>query len=90
MKPVAIGRKNRLFVDSLLAGHRAASLMSLMGSCSRCQVEPWAWLRTVLTDLPRGGSAEPLLPDTWLRQHPQHRWTIAEHRREERYRKNNL
>lgn len=90
MKPVAIGRKNWLFVGSLLAGHRAAVLMSLMGSCRCCHVEPWAWLRSVLTDLPRGVSAESLLPDTWLRQHPQHRWTIAERRREERHRKNNL
>ena len=49
-------------------------------------VEPWAWLRDVLTQMPRGASLESLLPHTWLQTHPEHRWTIAERRKLERQR----
>ena len=40
MKPVAIGRKNWLFVGSPHAGRRAAVLMSLVASCKTNHVEP--------------------------------------------------
>lgn len=84
MKPVAIGRKAWLFVGSPTAGHRAAILMSLIAGCKANHVEPWAWLRDVLTQLPRGAAPEQLLPDIWLKQNPQHRWTIADRRKQER------
>jgi len=84
MKPVAIGRKNWLFVGSPQAGRRAAVLMSLIASCKATSVEPWAWLRDVLTQLPMGIEPERLLPDIWLAEHPQHRWNIADRRKEER------
>ena len=84
MKPVAIGRKAWLFVGSPAAGHRAAILMSLIASCKANQAEPWAWLRDVLTKLPRGVAPDKLLPDIWLKQNPKHRWSIADRRREER------
>ena len=84
MKPVAIGRKNWMFVGSPTAGSRAAVLMSLVASCKENQVEPWAYLRSVLTELPRGAGLEGLLPDRWLSANPTHRWNIAETRKEER------
>lgn len=90
MKPVAIGRKNWLFVGSPSAGRRAAILMSLIASCKANHVEPWAWLRDILTELPRGTTPDSLLPDLWLQAHPQHRWTIAERRKQERTAKGNL
>lgn len=90
MKPVAIGRKNWLFVGSPQAGHRAAILMSLIASCKACSVEPWSWLQSILTDIPRNAALEALLPDQWLQTNPQHRWNIADHRKEERVRKGNL
>ena len=90
MKPVAIGRKNWLFVGSPEAGARAAILMSLIASCKASEVEPWAWLNDVLTQIPRGASPDTLLPDVWLQTHPQHRWTIAERRRKERHKKGDL
>ena len=86
MRPVAIGRKNWLFVGSKAAGQRAAILMSLIATCKANLVEPWAWLKDVLTQLPRGVSLESLLPHNWLLSHPQHRWTIAERRQLERER----
>lgn len=86
MKPVAIGRKNWLFVGSPKAGERAAVLMSLIASCKANQVEPWAYLTDALTQRAHGATAESLLPNHWLHSHPQHRWTIAERRKQERER----
>jgi len=70
VKPVAIGRKNWLFVGSEQAGARAARLMSLVASCKAGRVEPWAYLRDLFTQLPAlvpidGDLAEfdSLLPD---------------------------
>jgi transposase len=90
MKPVAIGRKNWLFLGSHRAGHRAANLMSLIASCKDNRVEPWAYLNDILTRLPQGAELEQLLPDRWLATHPQHRWTIADRREEERHIKGHL
>ncbi|MEO2007872.1 MAG: IS66 family transposase, partial [Pirellulaceae bacterium] len=90
MKPVAIGRKNWLFVGSQSAGERASQLMSLVNSCKENRVEPWAYLRDLFVQLPKGGELEPLLPDRWLAAHPKHRWTIADRRSEERTAKANL
>lgn len=86
MRPVAIGRKNWLFVGSHQAGRRAAVLMTLIATCKANLVEPWAWLKDVLIQLPHGVPLESLLPNTWLASHPQHRWTIAERRKLERER----
>ena len=86
MRPVAIGRKNGMCVGSMPAGRRAAILMTLIASCKANLVEPWAWLRDVLTQMPRGASLESLLPHTWLQTHPEHRWTITERRKLERQR----
>lgn len=42
MKPMAIGRKNWLFVGSPLAGRRAVILMTLIPNAKRCEIEHWA------------------------------------------------
>jgi transposase len=81
MRPVAIGRKNWMFVGSKPAGHRAAILMSMIATCKANLVEPWAWLKDVLTQLPLGTPLESLLPNIWLASHPEHRWSIAERRK---------
>ena len=60
--------------------------MSLIASCKANLVEPWAWLKDVLIQLPLGATLESLLPNNWLVPHPEHRWTIAERRRIERER----
>jgi hypothetical protein len=97
VKLPAILRKNSLFVGSELGGHRAAILLSLVASAKYCQVEPWAWLTDVLTKLPLrlGPVTDPpskppdlsdLMPDAWLKSHPEHKWTIDEIRKVERER----
>ena len=87
MRPIAIGRKNWLFVGSERAGHRAAILTSLVASCKNNLVEPWAYLRDIFTRLahqvPTSQLTE-LLPDIWLTANPGHRWDIAQTRRKER------
>ena len=87
MRPVAIGRKNWLFVGSPIAGQRAATLMSLIASCKNNSVEPWAYLKDILTLMatqPTGDDLQSLLPDRWLATNPSHRWNIADRRRDER------
>lgn len=88
MRPVAIGRKNWLFVGSPNAGSRAATLMSLIASCKNNLVEPWAYLKDVFTRLPavtNQADLESLLPDRWLSENPTHRWTIADTRKSPRH-----
>src|SRR5437588_5916246 len=67
MKRIAIGRKNWLFVGSERGGHTAAVLFSFTSTCQRLCVEPWAYLRDVLTRLPTTPASElaALLPDRW-------------------------
>lgn len=95
VKLPAIFRKNSLFVGSESGGHRAAILLSIIASAKHCRVEPWAWLSAVLSELPvRLASASAtgppdlsdLLPDAWLKTHPEHRWTIDDIRKVERER----
>lgn len=95
VKLPAIGRNNWLFVGSESGGHRAAILLSLIASAKYCSVEPQAWLNAVLRELPlRLSSATAtgppdltdLLPDTWLNNHPEHRWCIDDIRKVERER----
>ena len=90
VKPVAIGRKNWLFVGSINAGRRSAHLMSLVASCKDNRVEPWAYLRDLFTQLPSHPELNDFLPDRWLQAHPQHRWLIADRRHEERLAKGQL
>lgn len=93
VKPPSLLRKNSLFVGSESGGHRAAILLSIIASAKHCGVEPWAWLTAVLTDLPvrlaaASATGPPdlsdLLPDAWLKTHPEHRWTIDDVRKVER------
>ena len=95
VKLPAIGRKNWLFVGSQTGGDRAAILLSIIASAKLCKVEPWAWLNAVLKELPirmAAAAAAPdkppdlsdLLPDAWLKSHPEHRWEIDDIRKEER------
>jgi transposase len=67
MKRIAIGRKNWLSIGSPRGGQTAAVLFSFTSTCQRLGVEPWAYLRDVLTRLPTtpAGQIGELLPDRW-------------------------
>jgi hypothetical protein len=52
IRPTAIGKKNWLFVGAGGAGERSAIVYTVMESCRRRAIDPWAYLRDVLTRLP--------------------------------------
>ncbi len=75
LRPCAIGRKNWISLGSDRGGRTAAVLFSVMASCKANQVEPFAYLRDVLSRASALGTANPseldaLLPDVWLQNHP--------------------
>jgi len=69
IRPLAIGRKNWLFLGSIESGEAAATLFSLVQTCRALKINP----RTYLEDVCRrimGHSAHKLyelLPDEWLK-----------------------
>lgn len=67
IRPVALGRSNWLFAGSLRAGKRAAAVMSLIQSAKLNGLEPWAYLKDVLTRLPTQPASRiaELLPHRW-------------------------
>jgi transposase len=79
LHPQAIGRKNFLFVGSDRGGRTAAILYSLVGSCKRHQVDPFAYLKDVLARLPTHpvDRLAELLPDDWFAAHPYARCELA-------------
>jgi transposase len=68
IRPIAIGRKNWLFAGSLLAGQRAAAVMSLIQSAKLNGLDPHAYLRDVLRRLPthKASLIGDLLPHRWV------------------------
>lgn len=66
LRRVAIGRKNWLFAGSDAGGRSAAIIYSLIASCARLKIDPYEYLRDVLTRLPaRVSSAADLTPQAW-------------------------
>jgi transposase len=81
----AIGRKNWEFLGSADAGPRAAVLFTILAGAKRHRLEPWAYLRDVLLHVSAGETdLEPLLPDRWAANHPEH---VLQHRLDESRRK---
>jgi transposase len=58
VKISAIGRKNFLFVGNERGGHNAAIFYSLVSSAKANGVEPFAWLKSLFTELPHHRSGE--------------------------------
>jgi transposase len=77
LRAIALGRKNWLFLGSEEGGRTAATLYSLVQTCKRHGVDPWFYLRAVLTILPtltestRSTELPKLLPDEWARSQRQ-------------------
>jgi hypothetical protein len=53
IRPTAVGKKNWLFIGEAQAGQRGAILYTIIESCRRRGIDPHAYLRDVLTRLPR-------------------------------------
>lgn len=68
IRPSAIGKKNYLFIGHPDAGQRSAIIYSLLVSCQRHGKDPCAYLKDVLTRLPRMTNQHdlgPLTPSCW-------------------------
>ena len=71
LRGIAIGRKNWLFCGSEAGGRTAATLFTMIASAVRNTLDPWAYLRDVLTRLPVLGERPsredllPLMPNRW-------------------------
>ena len=67
IRPSAVGKKNWLFIGHPDAGWRSATIYSVIVSCRRRGIDPWAYLRDVLTRLPGMKQSElvTVLPRSW-------------------------
>jgi transposase len=73
IRVAAIGRKNWLFFGSDRGGETAAICLSILASAKRHLIEPFAYVRDLLIALSvDGADLEPLLPDNWIKAHPEH------------------
>lgn len=70
LRPSCIGKKNWLFIGHPDAGQRSAILYSLIVSCQRHGKDPLAYLRDLLTRLPRMTNQDDLLQLTPARWQP--------------------
>jgi hypothetical protein len=76
LRQQVIGRGNWLFVGSDRGGATAAVLYTLVASCKRLRIDPFAYMRDVFRRLPAistDGELHELLPDQWIKSHPEHR-----------------
>lgn len=67
IRPTAVGKKNWLFIGDAEAGHRGAILYTLVESCRRRGIDPQAYLRDVLTRLPKMNTSQipEATPEAW-------------------------
>lgn len=83
LRRIAIGRNNGLFVGSLEAGERTATILTIMASAHRHDLDVWQYVCDALEKLAHGRAAaggdvnnidpsilESLLPDVWAKAHP--------------------
>jgi transposase len=72
MKQIAVGRKNWLFVGSVAGGERAATLMTIVSSAIRNDLDVAAYLKDVLDQLLAGSTDyASLCPHAWKLAHPE-------------------
>jgi transposase len=67
IRPTAIGKKNWLFVGDAQAGERSAIIYTVIESCRRRSLDPYAYLKDVLTRLPRMTNRQipEVTPEAW-------------------------
>ena len=67
IRPTALGKKNWLFFGDADAGQRSAIIYSIIESCRRHDIEPYTYLRDVLTRLPTmtNRQIKDIVPKAW-------------------------
>ena len=69
IRPTALGKKNWLFMGEAGAGQRGASLYTIVESCRRRGIDPFAYLKDVLARLPAMTTSQlpEILPAAWAK-----------------------
>jgi transposase len=69
IRPTALGKKNWLFVGQAETGQRSAILYTIVECCRRRGLDPFAYLRDILTRLPTATNWQinQLTPEAWAR-----------------------
>ena len=69
IRPTALGKKNWLFIGAAEAGQRSAILYTIVESCPRRALDPYAYLRDVLTRRPKMTNRQTaqVTPEAWAK-----------------------
>jgi transposase len=69
IRPTALGKKNWLFIGEAGVGDRGAIIYSLIESCRRRDIDPYEYLRDILTRLPNSTNwqIKDLTPQAWVK-----------------------
>jgi transposase len=67
LRPVVLGRRNWMFAGSVEGGRTAATLMSIVHTCRRLDIDPFDYLKDVLARIPSTATSDidQFLPDKW-------------------------
>jgi transposase len=70
IRPTAVGKKNWLFIGEAEAGHRSAILYTIIENCRRQRIDPYEYLRDVLTRLPKltNHQIHTITPSAWAKE----------------------
>jgi hypothetical protein len=73
IRPTALGKKNWLFMGDADAGDRGAILYTVIESCRRRRIDPYAYLKDVLSRLPKmtNHQVPDVTPEAWAKAYPQ-------------------
>src|SRR5271170_3845443 len=68
IKPMVLSRRNWLFAGSEEGGQTAATIMSVIETCKRLRINPFEYMKDVLTGFPSAKTSQidDFLPDRWL------------------------
>lgn len=72
IRPTALGKKNWLFIGEAGVGDRGAIIYTLIESCRRRGLDPYGYLRDVLSRLPSMTNRQipEVTPQAWSKRHP--------------------
>lgn len=73
IRPTALGKKNWLFIGDAQAGQRSAILYTIIENCRRERIDPYEYLRDVLTRLPKltNHQTHTVTPSAWAKAQAQ-------------------
>jgi transposase len=72
IRPTAVGKKNWLFIGEAGAGQRGAIIYTVIESCRRRGIDPYAYLHDVFTQLPtlKMHQIREVTPEAWAKKQP--------------------